>query len=256
MTSMTRPKGPLPSRVYWTRRLLVLGLTLGLMSGVSHLLDGAEPATSTTPSARPAAALPSSPAAERTPTVEATPRAAGKQREPAKKKRKPRPSKTPLALPTGPCADDDVVVTPSVGTAYAGRDVTLTLNLTTRESPACNWQVSSSSVVVKLTSGTDRIWSTQDCPAAVEDEAVVVRKGLTTKVEVVWSGQRSDDECSRTTPWAEPGYYHVAAAALGAEPSDRQFNLLQPPRETITKTPEPRKQPRNETATKPRPAPH
>jgi hypothetical protein len=226
MTSMTRPKGPLPSRVYWTRRLLVLGLTLGLVSGASHLLDGAEPPASTTPSARPAAAVPSSPAAERTPAARTTAESARDKGEQSGKKRKPRPSKTPLAVPTGVCADDDIIVTPAVGTAYAGQDVTMTLELTTKESPACNWQVSSSSVVVKLTSGSDRIWSTQDCPAAVEDEAVVVRKGQTTKVEVVWSGQRSDDECSRTTLWAEPGYYHVAAAAFGAEPTDRQFHLF------------------------------
>jgi hypothetical protein len=145
---------------------------------------------------------------------------------------------TPVAVPTGPCADSDVKVTPSVdGPAYAGTDVAITLNLTTVDSPACHWQVSPESVVVKLTSGDDRIWSTQDCPGAVPSQSVVVRKGEVTKVPVIWSGQRSDDECSRTTLWAEPGYYHAVAAALGAEPADQQFELLLAVRATITPTP-------------------
>ena len=54
-----------------------------------------------------------------------------------------------------------------------------------------------------------------------------------------WSGRRSDDDCSRLTEWALPGWYHVAAAALAGEPSDLQFELERPTREVITRTPEP-----------------
>jgi len=129
------------------------------------------------------------------------------------------------------------------GTAYAGSDVTITLNLTTLESPACTWEVSSDSVVLKLTSGSDRIWSTQDCAAAIATQSVVVRKDAKTKVDVAWSGQRSDDGCTRTTLWAQPGYYFATAAALGAEPVDQQFQLLTPLRPTITPTPTPTAKP-------------
>jgi len=122
-------------------------------------------------------------------------------------------------------------------TAFAGSDVAITLNLTTLESPACTWEVSPDSVVVKLTSGSDRIWSTQDCPAAIEAQSVIVRKDAVTKVDVTWSGQRSDDDCTRTTLWAQPGYYFATAAALGAEPAEQQFELLTPLRPTITPTP-------------------
>jgi hypothetical protein len=60
-------------------------------------------------------------------------------------------------------------------------------------------------------------------------------------VTVAWHGQRSDAECTRTTPWAEPGFYHVTAAAFGAEPAEQQFQLQSPPRPTITATPKPEK---------------
>jgi hypothetical protein len=246
MSTVTRPRGPLPPRVYWTRRLLVAALALALVFGISHLLGGS-PGKSDNPSARPAAASAGSATAgdHRTPGPTTNPTTGSTNASttangdgPKSKKDKAGKVKVPLAVPTGPCADSDVVVVPSVdGDAFAGHDVTITLNLRTVESPACTWQVSPESVVVKLSSGSDRIWSTQDCPAAVTEQSVVVRKDHVTKAEVTWSGQRSDDECTRTTDWAQPGFYHAEAAALGSEPEDRQFELMEPVAPTITATP-------------------
>lgn len=231
MSTVTRPRGPLPRRVYWGRRLLVLVVALSLVYGISHLLGG-DPTKSDNPSARPASASQGSPSAGRSPSSRPTGAARDNESEGT------RGAKAPLAVPTGPCADDDVRVDPSVdSTAFAGSDVAITLNLTTLESPACTWEVSPDSVVVKLTSGSDRIWSTQDCPAAIEAQSVIVRKDAVTKVDVTWSGQRSDDDCTRTTLWAQPGYYFATAAALGAEPAEQQFELLTPLRPTITPTP-------------------
>lgn len=246
MRTVTRPRGPLPPRVYWTRRLLVVGLALALVFGISHLLGGS-PDRSDGPSARPAAADAGTSRAGQTPSAASTADVKVKG-----KKKKDRAEKTPLAVPTGPCADDDVIVTPSVdGDAFAGQDVVITLNLTTAESPACTWSVSPESVVLKLTSGSDRVWTTQDCPAAVEEQAVVVRKDHPSTVDVTWSGQRSDDGCTRTTAWAQPGYYHAEAAALGSEPQDQQFELLTPTAPTITATPKAHKKAGRQSEKKP-----
>jgi hypothetical protein len=125
------------------------------------------------------------------------------------------------------------------GSAYAGGDVRLTLELSTVESPACNWSVSADTLAVKLTSGSDRIWSTQDCRPAVPNKTVVLRKQQGTLLDVTWSGRRSDADCSRNTQWAEPGYYHVEAAAMGADPESEQFYLQPPAPVTITPTPTP-----------------
>ncbi len=40
MRSMARPRGPLPARVYWVRRVLVLGVALALVFGIARLLGG------------------------------------------------------------------------------------------------------------------------------------------------------------------------------------------------------------------------
>ncbi len=242
MSSVTRPRGPLPARVYWTRRLVLLVLVLGLVFGVAHLIGGG--GGSGSPSAQPVDAPvgtstthpTSTPHA--TPTEHARPKKTKSKKHRGAKQAKATKTATPLAVPTGPCRPRDVRVDPKVvGTAHAGTPVTFRLRLTTLESPACNWTVSPGSLVVKLTSGSDRIWSTQDCKGAIHKQQVVVRKDHRTKVQVTWHGQRSDGACSRTTAWAQPGYYHVAAAALGAEPTDVQFKLHKPATVTITPSP-------------------
>ena len=137
-----------------------------------------------------------------------------------------------------------MVATPSVkGTAYAGHPVVFTMTLTTQVSEACTWDVSSRTMVVKVTSGTDRIWSTQECGGAVPKQSVVVRRDTPTTVAVGWNGQRSDTDCTRSTAWAEPGYYHVIAASFGADPIDVQFELKSPVPRTITATPTPENTP-------------
>jgi hypothetical protein len=241
MTTVTRPRGPLPARVYWTRRLLVLAVAFALVFAIAHLLGSGG---SGDPSARPVAAAPSTTAptgvAPAHPLSTARPSGSARSQGHRARTVTPKPTPTPLAEPSGPCVNSDVVATPSVqGTAYAGRAVVFTMTLRTRVSPACTWDVSPGSLVVKVTSGSDRIWSTQECGGAVPKQSVVVRKDHPVAVTVAWNAQRSDQDCSRSTAWAEPGYYHVVAASYGADPVDVQFALRAPPRPTITATPTP-----------------
>lgn len=230
--TVTRPRGPLPARVYWTRRLLVLGLALVLVFGIGKLLGAGGTSDS---AARPASAVGST-SADAAPSGTATADATTEARSSSGKPR----AAVPLAMPTGPCLDSDVRVRPRLTEeARAGGDVRLTLRLSTYESPACTWEVSADTVAVKLTSGDDRIWSSQDCPRAVPETAVVLRQRAPEHVDVTWSGRRSDADCSNLAGWAEPGYYHVAAAALGSEPESQQFQLLGPATIVITQTPTP-----------------
>jgi hypothetical protein len=215
----------------------VLAVALGMVFSIAHLLGGtgAEPAGD---AARVVGASAEDEPSSSTPlsTADADPRKGARKRD----KPKAVKTKTPPPEPSGPCRASDIVATPKVkGTAYAGNRVTFRLKLTTLESPACNWRVAPSSLAVKLVSGSDRIWSSQDCPASIPTTDVVVRKDYPVKIDVRWHGQRSDSTCSRTTPWAQPGWYHVQAAAFGAEPVDEQFELRPPVPVTITPKPKP-----------------
>lgn len=233
MPAMTR--GPLPARVYWVRRLMVLGTALLLVFAIARLLgngsDGADDSAQLTAEEPSTSATASEPAA---PTQSAT-------RRPGKKKtQQPDPTPT-LAAPTGECAGSDVAVTPKVKHAVAGRDVMVVLQVRTMVAEACTWRVAPDTLAVKITSGDDDIWSSQHCPKAIPAREVVVRKAVTTNIGFTWvqAKRSAESNCTRFTSWAMPGWYHVTAAALGGEPSDLQFELVRPTAGTITKTVQP-----------------
>ena len=123
------------------------------------------------------------------------------------------------------------------------------INLQTRTSEACTWQVSPDTVTMNIVSGRDKIWLSKQCPDAIPVQDVVVRLASVTQVPVVWNSRRSDEECSDRTAWALPGFYHVRAAALGGEATDVQFELVAPAPPTVTQTATPGRLAATATAT-------
>jgi len=234
--------------VYWTRRLVVVVVAFALVFGIARLLGSG--GSGTGPSARPvgaeASSITTAPAssassADVTPSETVTaPTLSSTPTGPSGATGKKSASATPLAEPSGTCDSSDVVATPAIkDKAYAAKPVVFAISLTTKVSPACDFTVSSRSLAMKITSGSDRVWSTQECTGAVPKQSVVVRKDTPVMVDVAWNGQRSDSDCTRTTTWAEPGYYHAVVAAFGADPVDEQFELKLAPRPTVTATPTP-----------------
>lgn len=161
---------------------------------------------------------------------------------PARVGHKQKKASVPLVAPNGACADDEVSVLPSVPRAWAGSAISIRLELQGTQ-PACTFKVSPQSLVVKVASGNDRIWSTQDCPQTVPEREVVVRSGVGTVLPVTWNGRRSEAGCAGLLAWALPGFYHVYAAALGSAPSDVQFQITRAPDKTVLKTAKPRPTP-------------
>lgn len=247
MSSLTRPKGRLPARVYWFRRGLVLVTALALVYAIAHFLggsgDGRDPKAQTvaggsgqSPTVTPTTTGPLPTESTTTVAGKATPKAKNPKKKPTKT-----PTKTPLAQPSGPCDADDVVVTASTDDARAGGVVPITLNVTSKESPACTFEVSPSTVVLRITSGSDKIWSSQQCAGVMPTVTVVARPEKAGTTVVNWRGRRSDDTCSRQAGWAMPGYYHMQAAPLGGNPTDVQFKLGAPVAKTITPKPKHKK---------------
>lgn len=251
---MTR--GHLPPGVYWRRRLFVLGLGAALVVLVAGLLRGgsdASSATDPTGTAEQAAGVPLTPPSSFGPTTGLT--AAGGDGSGKKRRGKPAstPTTPPLAQPSGPCEAGDVVVEPVLDRAVAGSDVPIVLELRTVSVEACTWRISSKHVTVTITSGSDEIWASRKCPRTVPVTDEVIRRDVPVRTTVVWNAQRSNLGCPGRSQWALPGYYHVAAAALGGEPSDVQFQLVAPQREVVTVTPSPTAKPQPGSKPKSRP---
>lgn len=258
MSALTSPQGPLPSRVYWFRRVMVLATVFVVVFATARFLTGSSDAESgsgegavTTVSSEAAATPTLTPDAESEP--ESTPAATPTK---AKKVKKTPP---PLPTPSGVCANEEVVVTPVVPRERTSVKVPITLVLRTTATEACTWQVSPRSLTVKIDSGPrddpDEIWHSRHCPAAIPTQDVTVYREHDTEVEMVWNGRRSDDECSDLTDWARAGWYHVNAAAYAGEPTSVQFELTRPSPVTVTRTvePEPRKKSEKKSRKTPKP---
>lgn len=228
MGSVTLPRGRLPRRVYWVRRGLVLVVALLLVFGIGRLVggNGEDASTGNVTAANTSGQAGQSPgtsAAIGPVAPSLTPRAR---------------VKGPLLAPSGDCLEDELNVLPAVPVARGGAPIVIRLQLQGTQ-PACTFEVSPESIVVKITSGEDRIWSSQDCPRSVPTTSVVVRSGTPVEVPVTWSGRRSDDDCTKAPGWALPGFYHVYAAAFGSVPTDVQFEVTPAGTRTVTRTPRP-----------------
>ncbi|VXC22035.1 hypothetical protein [Nocardioides sp. AX2bis] len=245
MSSLVR--GPLSPGVYWRRRLVVLAVLLLLVVVVLRALGGGgdEPGAATTVADDTAATAPDAPLPSAGPTMSATDQAevdaadaqraeaeAAAEAEEAAERAAERAAReaatAPLAEPEGRCSDADVVVTPVVEGAVAGSDVSVLLNLRTVATEACTWQTGPAHLTVKITSGDDDVWSSQQCPGRLTRSTLTVRADSTTTTSLVWDAKRSAEDCPGTTPYAAPGYYHVVASSLGGEPNDVQFELVDP----------------------------
>lgn len=230
MTGMTR--GPLPARVYWVRRLTVLGIATLLVVGFARMLGGSGGGSSGPDRATPVAdtAHPTVQPSTNGPVTSGS----GKHRH-----QKAHDPVTPVAMPTGPCAASDVAITPSVPKPVAGRDITLVLDLSTLNTPACTWTMSSRTAAVKITSGSDLIWTSVQCPKAIPKQDLVLRQGDRTRVKLTWDAMRSEPGCPRLTQWAMPGTYHLHVSALAGRPQDVAFLLTTPSPAEITRTAHP-----------------
>lgn len=242
-------RGPLPPAVYWRRRLFVLGLACSLVVLIGGLLRGGSDGASddrgveAVQSAAEPTELPTDPLTGDPADGGSSP-ASGEGAASGLPTPTPTPTPTPLAQPEGACEPVDVAVTPVVEEAVAGRDVTVVLEMRSIESPACTYEVSPAHLAVTITSGSDPIWSSRDCPRVLPTQSVVLRPEEPVRLGVVWNARRSNLGCPGRSAYALDGFYHVQAAALGGEPQDVQFELELPRPEVITPSPTPTQKPK------------
>jgi hypothetical protein len=236
MTGLTR--GRLPARVYWVRRLMVLGVAMLLVVGIARLLGGSSDGSSGPDRATPVADT-GSPASSTT-TGPTTGDRAGTRQHPLQGGHTT-DDFTPPAEPSGPCEPDDIAITPSVPQPIAGRDITLVLDVSSVTSPACTWTLSRRTLALKITSGSDLIWTSVQCGRAIPTQDLVLRSAAPTQVKLTWSSRRSEPGCPRQTGWALPGTYHLHVAALAGHPQDVTFLLDAPAPAEVTRTAHPHK---------------
>lgn len=254
MDSLLHPAGPEPERTYWIRRAIVLGVLVlvlilviwgisGLFGEKQDSTDAGPVVVSTTPAVMPsqetdssatpstsAMSIPSSPApsdaSSSTPVLSTSVMTAS---APAAKApaSSAAPSSTPAPKPTGPVACDPTKVAPGIEGATrvnTGRSVNLRIGLTT--TTTCVLDFDATPFELRIYSGSDRIWSTNDCSTFKPSGTTTLKPGTAWAYVVTWDTKRSLGECKVSDGYLQPGTYVATAVLSGGTPTQHVMTVL------------------------------
>ncbi|NRQ35741.1 hypothetical protein HII36_28485 [Nonomuraea sp. NN258] len=221
--------------VYWRRRMSVLVAVLVVVAVVawacSSGADGPErrssaqssPSPSVSPAVDPLLAGLRTPAATR--TASPSPSASASQK--AAKSPTPTPSPTRPRRPGAPCVDDDLVLSlQGEERVYRGSARPHYLVTLVNAGPVmCVADVGPRALEVRITSGSDQIWSTADCVSGPGEELKQLKRGVPYVRAVDWDRHRSSANCRATPAAALPGTYVVTARLGGLRSAKGVFHL-------------------------------
>jgi hypothetical protein len=196
-----RPSAPLPSRVYWRRRLVVLGIPVLLVvlavwfvggRGAAHEPTGA--ATHTNAATAKATANATTKA-----TVKATARAT---------------STSTVSVPD--CSSLDLDVSADAKAYDAGENPKLITTITNTGAKACLVDAGSAHTALVITSGDDEVWSSRHCASkASASKPLLLSSGKSVSESVMWERVRSTQGCPSNPHAAKAGTYAVTYSVAG-----------------------------------------
>jgi hypothetical protein len=236
MSSLMRPSGPLPSRVYWVRRLLVFAVVLLLIAVAWRLLSSTGAAAQSSGS-KPDASL-SGVGGSAASSAVPPPTAPGTNSPPATQHKRSHhaaahrhgsssrhPAQSSAPAPTGICDPNDVGIAVTASDANVGQGTVASLTLTTLDGAVCVLQITPSSMVLRITSGDAVVWTSDDCPNLLPARQLVVRPDSATHYRWRWDGRRSVQGCVSAGTVATPGHYSLEAALVGADIYKGTFDI-------------------------------
>ena len=226
MSGLLRPVGPETASTYWVRRALVFGATMVLAVAVALIISGTSSgsairtnpspptagyavSSSATPSwmqtDMPTAAVESSASATSMPAPEPTTRRASTK----KSDRNGSPD----------CSGEDLrpTLTGKQRLALKKRN-TFQLSLINGSDQTCTARVTRKNFTLTIDSGSDRIWSTADCPSVIKPISRKLGAEHAVAWSLTWDGKRSKPDCKLARKVTRPGTYVATAKLAGAEP--------------------------------------
>jgi hypothetical protein len=218
------PVGPLPARVYWRRRLIVLTVLLavlgaGAWGGVVLLSGGQDPADGRTALAATGSAVPTPALAEVVPPLTAvrtpvppTPvadDAAETPAPPADAAASPEPAPAPEA--GGPCTGEMLAVEVRTPRSVAtGSKPVFELVVTNASEVPCVRDLDKGLQELILLDGAGaRVWGSNDCFPESGRDVRTLAPGEAVVFPVVWGGLTSDPDCAAERNPPPPGAYAV-----------------------------------------------
>ena len=238
MSSVLHPVGPEPEQTYWARRVAVV-ISLVVVVGVVAALVSSVIGTGSAVSAAPAppavtpvsATSPTpSPSASASPTPSASPSTTAGSASPspssaAKTKAKTEASGTKKASRRATATGSVACAPTKLRTTLTGKQTLkpkqgnkFTLSLINGSDTTCTVSVTPKNFELKIFSGTDRIWSSNDCSTAVKPISRKVKAEDAVEWTMTWDGKRSRKDCKDRPEVPKAGTYFATAQLDGAKP--------------------------------------
>ncbi|REE97976.1 hypothetical protein [Thermomonospora umbrina] len=205
---------------YWRRRALALAGSLAVVALLAWACNAGrdESAVRTGASATPSPSKASGALPMVMPTVTVT--ATAKVRMPPKPHSKPNED-------GNACARHDVVVSfTSQAARYKGGDrPQFTLSVVNTGARSCTFDVGPKALETRITSGSDKIWSSAHCAEGPGSSPRELRRGIPYIQTITWDRRRSTPACADTRRRAAPGTYVATLRSAGDKVERRVFRL-------------------------------
>ena len=224
MIGLVHPVGPETAGTYWTRRGFVIGATVvlaivlvltigGTSSGSAAQASPSTPASAyPVPSATSLNPLQTAPPAPSVVDFSSTSAATASPRPTASKKKKWHPK--PVACPARdlrPTLTGRIRLAPKQRTRFQ-------LSLINGSGRTCTARVTRKNFELKISSGKGQLWSTRDCPSAINTISRKLGSEHAVAWSLTWNGKRSKANCKSARQVPKPGRYAATARLDGAEP--------------------------------------
>ncbi|MFN8168458.1 MAG: hypothetical protein U0S36_06715 [Candidatus Nanopelagicales bacterium] len=205
MSTVLHPVGPSSPGVYWFRRVLVLIVVVALLLGVRWLLTGRGDGGSSAagPTASPSATPSPSPSTTAKPSTSPTTKPSGSSTA--------KPSTSPTGGAVATCKDSAITVTASTDAASypVGSTPRLRMRIQNTSDTACKRDVGAAANELLITSGSARVWSSDDCNSGGSQQIATLQPGQSYSVSVTWLGRLSAKGCPADEPLAQKGSYKL-----------------------------------------------
>ena len=231
MSSVLHPVGPEPPQTYWVRRTIVIASAIMVLAVIVALIVNGTSSGSavqpTPPAPSPVAAETASPSPMGTelrtppasaPSESATTQASSEPKAKASAKAAPSPKVTAKPGPVA-CPADQLRVTLNGKQRLKVKKATVfQLSLINGSAQTCIVSITPKNFELKIYSGTDRIWSTNDCSTAIKPMTKKLPPERVVEWSLAWNGRRSRDDCKKRPEIPLAGTYFATAQLEGAKP--------------------------------------
>ncbi len=225
MSGLLHPVGPEPAQIYWARRALVFGAATVLAVAVMLIISGTSRGLATQP--KPPAAGNPVPAAA---TSSASPSGLDTaMRTPSPVDYSASPGPTASTAEKGSpvdCQAEELRTTLTGKQRLAPQERnTFHLSLINGSDHTCTARVTRKNFELTISSGSDRIWSTEHCRSAIEKISRKLGSEHAVAWSLTWDGKRSKSNCRSAAGTLRPGTYVATATLDGAEPVQLRMQL-------------------------------